>query len=373
MGNETRREIVLVTGFPRLIARLVCTQVLESAPGRVVRLLVREKFHAEAREFVREHPERARIELLDGDAAAIDLGLSGAEYRDLAGEVDYVLHHAHVSYEGADRRTAEALNVQGAREILELARVATRLKRVVHQSTVRVSGDREGRVTEGELEAGQSFRSAIEDTMYRAERLMRNAIGTVPITVIRPSFVVGHSQTGAIDRLDGPYLLILLLLTAPAEFALPMPSRGDALLHLVPMDYVARATVALMDHPDAAGRTLHLVDRAAPSVRAAFQSMARSAGRPTPRGFIPVNVTRAVLRTPGLERFVKSPRAFLELLATPVVYASDQAAALLEPMNIRCPPFDSYVDTMIAHVRERLTARRARGGDLSAEIEDPLA
>src|SRR4051794_36846404 len=112
MGSDTQREVVLVTGFPRLVARLVTHELLATSKHRVVKLLVRGKFRADAETFVREEPEGSRIALLDGDAAAIDLGLSGVEFRALADEVDYIQHHAHISYEGSERRVAEALNVQ---------------------------------------------------------------------------------------------------------------------------------------------------------------------------------------------------------------------------------------------------------------------
>jgi thioester reductase-like protein len=374
-GSESQREVVLVTGFPRLVTKLVVREVLAESKHRVVKLLVRAKFRADAEAFVRGEPDGSRIEMLEGDAAAIDLGLSGAEFRQLADEVEYIQHHAHVSYEAADPRVAEALNVQGAREVLELARAAKKLKRLVFQSTARVSGDRTGRVLEEDLDAGQGFRSVIEETLFKAERLMRRAMERVPVTVVRPGIVVGHSKTGDVDRFDGPYLLVLLLLTSPVEIALPLPARGDSPLHLAPVDYVARASVALMSDPGAVGRTFHLVDPAPLPARRVYERIAQIAGRPMPRGFIPVNFTRALLRTPGLERFVKSPRAFLEQLATPVQYASNSAREILVPKGIECPPFESYAETMVQFVRERIAARKAQRDTEAAltEIEDPLA
>jgi thioester reductase-like protein len=373
MAQGAGREVVLVTGFPRMVAKLVTNEVLAASPTRAVRLLVRSKFLNDATGFVRESPHGDRIELLEGDVAAIDLGLSGREFRALADEVDYIQHHAQISYEGADARLAEALNVQGAREVLELSRAAKHLKRLVHLSSVTVSGDRTGTVLEEDLEAGQRFRSPVEETRFRAERLMRRAMEQVPITVLRPATMVGHSRTGEIDRLDGPYLLVLLILTSPVEITLPLPTRGDAPLQLVPIDYVARAAAAMMTEPGAVGRTFHLVDPAPLPARRAFELVAAAAGRRLPRGFIPVNLTRALLRTPGLERFVKSPRAFLERLATPVTYTSHGAREILVPRGIECPPFEQYVDAMVEHVRERLAARRAQQAEAAVEVEDPLA
>ena len=88
-----------------------------------------------------------------------------------------------------------------------------------------------------------------------------------------------------------------------------------------------------------------------------------------PRGFIPANLTKALLRTPGLERFAKSPRAFVDTLVTPVSYSSAATMELLAGTDIRCPPFESYVDRIIDFVQTRLKERREKKQD---EIADPL-
>jgi nucleoside-diphosphate-sugar epimerase len=266
-----------------------------------------------------------------------------------------------------------ALNVQGAREIIELGRNAKKLRAIVHHSSTAVAGDRRGVVREDELESGQKFASPIAQTLYHAERLMRRASASLPVIVLRPGMLVGHSVTGEIDRLDGPYLLILLILTSPVE--VPLPVSGNAPLQLVPVDYVARSAVALMDDPRAVGRTFHLVDPSPLPARRVYELVATTAGRRLPRGFIPVNISRALLRTPGLERFVKSPRAFLEQMATPVAFDTHNARELLAPRGIECPPFTSYVDTMVTFVRERLAARRAEqqsDESVAETIDDPL-
>ena len=71
--------------------------------------------------------------------------------------------------------------------MLETARACPKLQRLVHFSTCYVSGDRVGVVAEDELDAGQSFRNAYEETKYQAEKLVQKAKGQLPITIIRPS------------------------------------------------------------------------------------------------------------------------------------------------------------------------------------------
>src|SRR6185436_18459880 len=172
----------------------------------------------------------------------------------------------------------------------------------------------------------------------------------VPIAVVRPATIVGDSLTGEIDRFDGPYLLILLILTTPPEIAVPLPGRGDAPLNLVPIDFVVRASNAIGKDSRAPGRTFHLVDPAPISAKRAFELVAGAAGRRSPRGFIPTNVTKALLRTPGLERFAKSPRALVDRLATPVRFDAKNAEQILQSYRISCPPFESYVDRVVQYV-----------------------
>jgi thioester reductase-like protein len=332
---------------------------------------VRAKFAEEAKEALDTLPleQRSRVNLIEGDAAAMDLGLSGAEFKTLAKEVDRIFHWAQVSYLGVDPKTAEQVNVGGAREILELARACSDLRALVFHSTAQVSGDRTGLVFEEELAKGQSFRNVVEETKARAEKLMRTAMPGLPIVVVRPSMVVGDSRTGEVDRFDGVYLLILLIVTSPPDFALPLPGRGDGALNMVPIDYVVRAACALGSDPRAVGRTFHVVDPAPLTARRVFELVARAGGRRSPRGFIPANLTKALLRTPGIERFAKSPRAFLETLGTPVTYSSANADELLAGTDIRCPPFESYVEHLVRFVQQRLRERRAK---VDADVHDPL-
>ena len=366
-------DVVVLTGLPSLLARAVCLEILRSDDSARVEAIVRTKFAEEVRAILDELPmaHRERVHVLEGDAAAIDLGLSGAEHKALARDATLIHHCAEVTYLGVDRETAEHVNVGGAREAVELAASCEKLRCLVFHSTAYVSGNRRGRVLESELEAGQAFRNVVEETKARGEKIVRSAMGRLPIAVMRPATIVGDSQTGDVDRFDGPYLLILLVVTSPPDFALPLPGRGDESLHLVPIDWVARASVALGRDPRSRGRTFHLVDPNPPPARRVFELVARAGGRRAPRGSIPATLAKALLRAPGLERIAMSPRTFLETLTTPVTYDARNADELLAALDIpACPQLESYIDKLVEYVQERVRQRRARDADV--EIDDPL-
>jgi nucleoside-diphosphate-sugar epimerase len=302
----------------------------------------------------------------------MDLGLSGREIVELAKEVDFIHHCAAITYLGVEPDAARHLNVDGTREVIELAPEADPLERLVHWSTALVSGARRGYVLEDELDASAGFRNPIETTRYEAEVLVRRAARQVPTTILRPSIVVGDSVSGEIDRLEGPYLLVLLMLNAPMDLRMPLPGRGDIPLNVVPIDYVVDAGYAIAKDRRSLGKTFHLVDPEPVTARRVFELIAQAAGRPVPRGFLPTNLATALLRTPGLERFAHVPRAFLEQLATEVVYDDRNAREILDELDLRCPPFESYVGVMVEYVRRQQAVRRARSREDTQEIEDPL-
>ncbi len=373
-------DVVLVTGYPSLLARAVCREILEADRHATVVCIARAKLAEEARVALEALPrsQRERVRLMEGDAAAIDLGLSGAEYKSLAREVTRIHHCAQVTYLGVDRATAERVNMGGACEAVEFAERCDKLEGLVFHSTAEVSGGRRGVVLESDLEAGQAFRNVVQETKARAEKVMRKAMDRLPIVVVRPSTVVGDSHTGEVDRFDGPYLLILLVVTSPPDMVLPLPGAGDDSLNLVPIDWVARAGGGVGGGPPARGRA---VARGAPAPRTAgrvFELVARAGGRRGPRGSIPASLAKTILRAPGIDRIAKSPRAFLETLTTPVTYDSRNADDVMGALGIGpCPPLETYVDKLVEYVQERVRQRRTmRTTKLDVEtdvdVEDPL-
>ena len=351
-----RVTVVLLTGFPTFRARRVCEALLAEDDVEV-HAVVRTKFMADARTAVASMGERgSRVSLIEGDSAALDMGLSGRELKELTHRVEIIHHAAQVTYLNVDKELARQVNVDGAREALEVAERCKNLRCLVIHSSATVSGSFEGRFHEADLDVGQSFRNAVESTLARAERMARDAMSQLPIAVVRPGVIVGDSRTGEIDRLDGPYYLMMLMLTSPPEVTLPLPGKGDAPLHVVPIDFVAAAAAIVGRDPRSPGKTFHLADPNPLPAKRVFELFAAAAGRRTLRGFFPSQITSALLRTPGLERFATSQRSLIEVLGTSVVYDTRNADAALGAL--RCPPFASYVETLVSHVQGRLKEKQ---------------
>ncbi|MDB4953740.1 MAG: Sorbitol-6-phosphate 2-dehydrogenase [Myxococcales bacterium] len=365
----TSREVALVTGFPAFTARRMIAKLLAAEPDTKIYVLARDKFAADADHLLDSLRAHDRAEVLIGDVCDMDLGLSSAEYRSLSKDLTWIHHLAGIYFMGVDDETARRVNVVGTRTVLDLARDAGRLERLVHWSTAMVSGDRSGIVYEEDLDSRQKFHNAYERTKYEAERLARSAMRRLPITIMRPSIIVGDSQTGEIDKLDGPYYLMVLIATNASGLRLPMLGRGDAPLHLVPIDYVIDAAWQSAKSLGAAGKTFHVVDPNPMTARAVFEAVAEHANTEKPRGHIPRPLARAVLRTPGLSRLGRGPLAFLDMLDHTVHYDSSNTTQALTGTTLRCPPLSEYLPTLVRYV---LDISRSAPIPEHEEVADPL-
>jgi nucleoside-diphosphate-sugar epimerase len=257
--------------------------------------------------------------------------------------------------------------VDGTRNVLELARDCAKLERFNHFSTCYVSGERVGVIAEDELDVGQSFRNEYERSKYQAEKLVRKAGLTLPVSIYRPSSVVGDSRTGEIDKFEGPYYLGILLVMSPLTIPLPLPGDGVAPLNAVPVNYVVDAVWALAKDPRAVGKTFHLVDPNPMSARRVYEMIAEMANKRLPKITLSAKAADVVLRLPFVEKIARPQRAAISYVNHLAIYNSHNTLELLDGTGIRCPPLASYLETLVSYVRDQYRRRKEAG-----EIEDPL-
>jgi thioester reductase-like protein len=363
-------RVQFVTGYPGFIGKRLVRRLAEQARGTETRLvlLVQPKSARAAR--VDLAAEGIAAEVVEGDVEQMHLGLSGAEFKSLAREVTDVWHLAARSVLAASRDELRRVNVEGTRNVIDLAAAARRLRRLNHFSTAYVSGDRVGVILEDELAVGQRFHNPYEETKFQAELLVRRAQADLPATVYRPSIVVGDSRTGEIDRFEGPYALAILLVASPLAVPLPLPGDAVAPLNVVPVDFVVDAALAIGEDPAGAGRTVHLVDPSPLSARRVYEMIAARAGRRLPGVSVPARVLQAVLQLPVLERLTRAHRPAIDYVSHLAIYNCRNLLELLDGTGIQCPPITSYLDRLIEFVQATFARRREQ--ELAAEAEDPL-
>jgi thioester reductase-like protein len=268
---------VLLTGATGFVGRYLLHELLLS--GRRVAVLARDDQGRSAEERIREqsalqtnapHDQPATTLILTGDLRAPGLGLSAAERHWAARHVRCIVHAAaDVSFRSSAAGDPWATNVDGTERLLDLCETLD-VPEFHHVSTAFVCGDRAGPVGEDELDRGQGFHNEYERSKYEAERRVRAARG-VRATVYRPSVVVGDSRTGYTSSYHGLYRFLELgaRLAAPQTalhlgrrfLPLRLPLAGDEPRNLVPVDWVARAVMRIVNEPHRHGRTYHLVAR----------------------------------------------------------------------------------------------------------------
>lgn len=363
-----REHVTLITGFPsnELATRVVVRLLAQTRSERFL-CLVPARFLDRARAFLRERPrsEADRVELLEGDVAAMDFGLSGPEFRDAAKRVRVIHHLAAVTYTGAERALAERVNVGGTAEVIEFAGQAKQLERLVHWSSTSATSTRHGHVTEDDLLQPRS--GAIARTRFRAECIVRSHQERIPSTVLRPAMLAGDSKTGAMNRLDGAFLLITGLLSAPRDVPVPLPARADAFLNVVPIDFAVEAGLALAKSNETVSRTAHIVDPAPPTLEEALGLFATLLDRPMPHRSLPGPLARALLALPLLDRLTHAHGALVEELGRSARYDDSHARPVLERTGLACPPFPSYAPKMAAFVQ-----RQREGGSSNKPPPPPV-
>ena len=360
-----------VTGYPGFIGKRLVRALYERRPDANLFMLVQPKFEQQAREEIARFASHddGRITILTGDVVDMHLGLSSAEYRLLAEKVTEIFHLAALYYLGVDARSMHQVNVDGTRNVLELAADCRRLRRLNHMSTSIVSGSRVGVIAEDELDEGQKFRSPYEESKFKAELLVERAKATLPISIYRPGIVVGDSKTGEIDRFDGPYYLAILLVTSPVAVPLPLPGSAVAPLNVVPVDYVVDAMLHIAHDPRGAGKTFHLVDPNPMAARRVYEWIAARAGKKLPPIRLSYKLADKLLQIPLLERLVREERAAIASVNHLAIYNSYNTHELLDGAGIRCPQLTTYLDRLTAYVREYYSKRREATGEAA---DDPL-
>lgn len=353
-------ETLLVTGFPSFHARKLVLHLLAAEPEIQVVLLCRATDRERSAEcLARLAPaERARVREVIADPAALDFGLSGGEYIALARSVQRVFHFASV-LEAKRRTEAAAHNVACAREVLEFAKVAPQLRGLVLLSSVTVCGTRTGLISEDELRSGQTFRRRLDESLATVEAMCERR-GQLPQIVLRPSQIVGDSQSGEIDNPGFPYPWLAFVDRGPAELVVPVPHRPDAPVQIVPIDFVVRAAHFLGSRPEAYGKRYHLVDPEPPTLKEFLQMAAEASGKHLAETFNPGAFTRGLAAKPGLRMLTQGARGLIDLFVGSPSFDATNADHLLGQGGIRCPPVASYLNSLLA---------RARAGAAAHEVE----
>ena len=387
--QEARSDGVLLTGATGFVGMELLARYLQRTDRRVYVLVRAPNERAAATRVERAlvclfgfgHPYAARVTTVRGDVTRAGLGLRGR--RDaLAERVNEVVHSAaSVSFD-LDLQAARAINVAGTRRVLELAERCQQrgagLRRFSYISTAYVAGQHRGCFSEDDLERGQRFRNTYEQSKFEAERMVTERRERLPVTVLRPSIVVGARDSGWTASFNVLYWPLRVF--SRGGYA-ALPARGEAPVDVVPVDYVADATFALSQAPEAEGATFHLTAGAdASSVGELVELASAFFKRPAPRLIDPLLYRRVLhpllVRGARDERHRHSLRrteTFFPYFDMNVRYDDRRARVALRASGIEPPPLRTYFDRLVQFALAADWGRRELPRARAAELTRPAS
>ncbi|HEX2103237.1 MAG TPA: SDR family oxidoreductase [Solirubrobacteraceae bacterium] len=349
-----------VTGATGFIGRHLVEELLRNRRGDV-HVLVREGSRDRLDELLAGWPGSERVKPVSGDLEKPRLGVDDAWVEAHRGRIEHFFHLAAIYDMTAAEDANERLNVAGTREAVALAN-ALKAGTLHHASSVAVTGDFKGLFREDMFDEGQRLPSPYHRTKFESERIAREQ-SAVPWRIYRPSIVVGHSRTGEMDKIDGPYYFFKLIQKArgalPQWFPLVGPELGWT--NLVPVDFVARAMDHIAHQPGLDGQAFHLTSPKSQRSGEVLNTFAHAAHAPhlavridkrltdaLPKGVMSLvmglpalkNVRRAMLADLGL------PEEVLAHVGFGAQFDTRDTERALAGSGIEVPPLESYADRL---------------------------
>jgi NAD(P)-dependent dehydrogenase (short-subunit alcohol dehydrogenase family) len=302
--------------------------------------------------------DEPRVKPVVGDLTQPLLGLGDREVAALRDkQVDHFFHLAAVYDMTADEEANRVANVEGTRHAVELSN-AIGAGTFHHVSSIAAAGRYKGLFREDMFDEGQKLDHPYHRTKFESERIARTQV-TGPWRVYRPAIVVGHSQTGEMDKVDGPYYFFKaiqkLRSMLPQWFPLVGPELGYT--NIVPVDFVADAMDHIAHQPGLDGQAFHLADPRPQRSGEAINEFARAAHAPQLAMRIDRRLT-AALPKGTLSMLMKLPaargvrRSFLadygipdeivDHVALTAQFDTRDTERALEGSGIAVPPLSSY-------------------------------
>jgi NAD(P)-dependent dehydrogenase (short-subunit alcohol dehydrogenase family) len=350
----------LVTGGTGFIGRHLIERLLANREGQI-HVLVREGSTERLQELIERWGQPDRIVPLVGDITEPKLGLSDEKVAELEGKVDHFFHLAAMYDMTADSDTNLKLNVGGTRNAIDLAN-AIQAGTFHHTSSIAAAGQHKGLFREDMFDEGQPLEHPYHRTKFESEKLARTLVEG-NWRVYRPAIVVGHSETGEMDKIDGPYYFFKAIQKVrhylPEWFPLVGPELGYT--NIVPVDYVAGAIDHIAHQPGLDGQAFHLANPRKQRSGEVMNAFAKAAHAPhlamridsrmikaLPTGALGMamqlpalkNVRRALLADFGI------PDDIIDYVGLTAEFDTRDTERALDGSGIEVPPLEGYANKL---------------------------
>jgi NAD(P)-dependent dehydrogenase (short-subunit alcohol dehydrogenase family) len=341
-----------VTGATGFIGRHLVERLVER--GGDVYVLVREN----SAHKLERLPQG--VKPVVGDITQPNLGIDEGARERLRG-VDHVFHLAAIYDMTADETRNAMLNVAGTQNAVDFAN-AVGAGRFHHMSSIAVAGLYKGHFTEDMFDEGQELAHPYHRTKFEAEKLVRERL-QIPYRVYRPSIVVGHSKTGEMDKIDGPYYFFKAIQkirhALPEWFPLVSIEWGGT--NLVPVDYVAAAIDHIAHQDGLDGQAFHLVNPRPMKSGDVLNTFAYAAHAPHAvmridkrlTDMLPKGVLSYVMKIPTLREVRRTflfdlgiPEEVIDYIALTATFDARDTQRALAGSGIELPALDTYAEKL---------------------------
>ena len=346
-----------VTGATGFIGKRLVKKLLERK-GSVVYFLIRKESRdkvASLRQYW--SASAARAVPVFGDLTAKKLAVSADDLKKLKGQIDHFYHLAAVYDLGADEASQIAVNVEGTRNTVELAKLIG-AGHFHHVSSIAAAGLYEGVFREDMFDEAENYEHPYFMTKHESEKIVRTEC-RVPWSVYRPAMVVGDSVTGEMDKIDGPYYFFKLIQRMRQLLPPWLPSIGleGGRINIVPVDFVVDALDAISHKADIDKKCYHLVDPVGYRVGDVLDIFSRAAHAPKMNlfvnaallGFIPRSVSKGLMALAPVRRVRNAimkdlglPQDMLTFVNYPTRFDCRDALAALKGSGVTCPNLKDY-------------------------------
>jgi NAD(P)-dependent dehydrogenase (short-subunit alcohol dehydrogenase family) len=346
-----------ITGATGFIGKRLVKKLLERK-GAVVHFLIRkesEKKVAGLREYW--GASAARAVPVFGDLTTKKLGVSSDDIKKLKGKIDHFYHLAAVYDLSADEESQVAVNIDGTRNTVDLAK-AIDAGHFHHVSSIAAAGLYEGVFREDMFDEAENYDHPYFRTKHESEKIVRKEYKG-PWTVYRPAMVVGDSQTGEMDKIDGPYYFFKVIQRMRQLLPPWMPMIGleGGRVNIVPVDFVVNCLDYISHKTQIAKKCFHLVDSEGYRVGDVLDIFSKAGHAPKFNlfvnaallGFIPKSVTKTLMSIKPVRRVKQAvlkdlglPEDMLTFVNYPTRFDRRDLDTVLKGSNIECPHLKDY-------------------------------
>jgi len=297
---------------------------------------------------------QTRVRIFRGDLTSEQFGLARDDYDRLIHTTDSVIHCA-ASLNRKSEKSCLNVNLRGTLEVLQLGMRVHHyhgLHRFSHVSTVAVAGKRQNEVVmeDRSIDWDRSDYDPYARTKKFCEHMIRHLLPEVPITIFRPSIVLGDSRRAETTQFDMVRAFVFLA-GLPA-----LPFRPSDQVDIVNVDFVADAIATLHQKSETQYDTYHLSSGTdSQTFRELTEALAASQQKRAPV-FVPTlekpftgSVNFLANRKGGIARGAALMKVFMPYLVWNTVFDNTRVTTELGRKPV---PFSKYSFPLLKFSRE---------------------